>query len=63
MDYVNSSGTFFRQKSTQKAPRPKVALPPHKASAPGKPASGSAATWSEVLDFVAVSLAFRDGIQ
>ncbi len=26
MDSVNSSGTFFRQKSTQKAPRPKVAF-------------------------------------
>jgi hypothetical protein len=37
MDNVNSSGTFFRQKSTQKAPRPKVALPTLKASASSKP--------------------------
>jgi hypothetical protein len=60
MDYVNSSGTFFRQKSTQKAPRPKVAFAPAQSLSSVKTGlRRSAATWSEVLDFVAVSSAFE----
>ena len=58
MIYVICSGTFFRQKSTQKAPRPKVAFATAQSLSFVKTGlRRSAATWSEVLDFVAVSLA------